>query len=254
MDIICVMATYKRPGITKRTIELLQQQTYPLSKIVLIGSERLDGEIALRTGCDFVLHKNLPLSNKWQYGMDYARQFEPDAILINGSDSWLSVNWCEISKRYIEEGFYLTGRNKFNTCQINSNQPLEIISRTYTTRKDPIGAGRLISSEVLDLLDWQWFRPGINSGLDGNSFKKMLTVTTIEKVKLLNEYDEMAVMDVKSSAWPTITPFQFIKNNKMFTALDEIKDPASWAEERFPGATKIFKELVPNVVIKENIV
>lgn len=251
MNIICVMATYKRPAITKRTIELLQKQTYPLSKIVLIGSERLDGEIAYRTGCDFVLHENRPLSNKWQYGLEYARQFEPDAILINGSDSWLSINWCEISKKYIEKGFYLTGRNKFNTCKINPGQPLEIIGRVYTSRKDPIGAGRLISSRVLDMLDWQWFKLGINSGLDGTSFKKMLTVAPIEKVKLLNEYNELAVMDVKSNIWPTITSFELIKHDKMFTALDEIKNPAAWAEERFPGAVKIFKELVPDVIIKK---
>ena len=249
MKIICVMAVYKRPEITLATIELLKKQTYPLDRIIIVGSCDLDRTVAEKACVEYLHHKNMPLGDKWQHGIAYARKYEPDAILINGSDSWLTTNWCEKTKPFIDKGFHLVGKTKWYSCRVDPNKKLFIVHRAYKSRKDPVGAGRLFSKEILDKMDWKLFPRGIRSSLDGHSYKNMLTKTTVDKVKLLNNIEDAFMMDVKSSTWPTMNPFNFIMSHTQFKDAGAVKNPTNWVEEVFPGSIAFFKTIVPKVII-----
>lgn len=249
MKIICVMAIYKRVGITRQTIEMLKKQTHPLHKIVVVGSDKLDDQLAQEAGIDYIFHNNQPLSDKWQAGIDYARQFEPDAILINGSDSWLSLNWCEVSKPFIEEGAHLVGKTEWYACKVNPNEKLRVVHRAYTYRKDPVGAGRLFSSEILDKLGWKLFLPGLNKVLDGTSYNNMLKKTSVDKVRLINSVEDAVVLDIKSTTWKTINPFNIRANHRDITGRGDISPPDSWLNNNFPMAVEVFKKLVPSLIV-----
>lgn len=248
--IICVMAVYKRPAITIKTIDLMKRQKYPLEKIIIVGSDRIDYEVAERTGVEYLQHENMPLSNKWQYGINYARQFEPDAILINGSDSWLTTNWCAETKDLLHQGYDLIGKTQFYSCKVNPNEKIQVVHRTYKSRQDPVGAGRLISKDILDRLDWKWFPAGRRTGLDGTSFKNMKRRCPDAEVKYINDMQDVLVMGVKSTTWDTINPFRFVMSDPQFTKAGEVEDPKLWLENVFPGSLSIFKELVPGVIIE----
>jgi hypothetical protein len=242
------MAIYQRPLITMKTIELLKQQTHPLFKIVLVGSTNLDKTTAIKTGVDFLQYENKPLSNKWQAGIEYARQFDPDAILINGSDSWLSTNWCSVTKKYIEKGFDMVGKTQFYSCRLDPGQTIMVISKEYKYRKDPVGAGRLISKKILDKMQWKLFPKGYNSSLDGESYKKL--VGHKANIKILNNQDEIIVMGVKANTWPALNRFNASVQNRrgMFNRIQKLKEPRKWLKDNFPNAEKDFPLLINNLV------
>ena len=60
-------------------------------------SHRLRGDeiekIAEGAGFEYIEHPNFPLSKKWDNGIKYARKFDPDAILIVGSDDIIDANF-----------------------------------------------------------------------------------------------------------------------------------------------------------------
>lgn len=244
MKIICIMAAYKRAGITLQTLELLKKQTYPLHKIIIVGSDRVDGVVAQKAGLDCIFHKNQPLSDKWQAGVDYARQFNPDAIMICGSDSWLSINWCETARKHLND-FDMFGTKNFYTCYLVPGKRVKIIGRAYRTRKDPAGSGRIISSEILDKIDWQMYPKAQRHSMDGLSFKKL----GAQKIRLKVFYDEddVALLSVKSTAWHTMTSFEHVDKHRMFVALPDIEDKKDWMEKYFPGSTTDLKKLVPGI-------
>lgn len=225
----------------------MQKQTHPFHKIVVVGSTRIDQQTAKKTGVEYIGHANAPLSDKWQAAVYHAKKFDPDAILINGSDSWLSTNWNVVAKKYIEAGYHLVGKTEWYSCRVDPGKPLLIVQAGYKTRKDPVGAGRLFSREALEALDWLVYPKGYSSGLDGRSYRHMIKILGANRrVKLMNEHPKTIVMGVKSTTWATKTKFAFVQ--KAY-GKQSLKNPNVWVEKYFPGSLKTFKELVPTVKI-----
>lgn len=246
MNIVSVIPIFGRQNITLKTLEIMKKQTHPLHEVVVVGSGDVDKQTAQKAGVVYVHHENKPLSTKWQAGVYRAKDFNPDAILINGSDSWLSANWCEIAKKYIEEGFHLVGKTQWYSCRVNPKQPLMILKASYLNRKDPVGAGRLFSRELLERVNWKIYPDGANGGLDGRSFRLVLPAITSKGVHRFNDRDEAVIMGVKSTTWTTKTNFAFVQRNY---GREQVKNPKEWVEKVFPGSLEIFKEVVPGVKI-----
>jgi hypothetical protein len=249
-NIVCVMAIFKRPEITIETVELLKKQEYPLHKIVLVGSCNIDREVAEKTNVEYLHRSNTPLGNKWQAGIEFSRKFKPDAILINGSDSWLTTNWCLKSIQFLRQGYDLIGSTKFYTCNANSNKKIKIIYRTYKDRIDPVGAGRIISKKVLEKMNWKWFPIGQNRSLDIASFRNMTHKVPDSKIKYINNIEGLIVMDIKSKKWFTINSFEAIKRStKNFKEIGKINQPEDFLRKNFPDSFEQLEKIVPNVII-----
>lgn len=253
MKIICVMAIHRRQTITIKTLELMKQQTYPLDKIIAVGSSDIDRKTAEKAGVEYIEYQNQPLSDKWQHGINHARRFNPDAILINGSDSWLTTNWCEVAKQYIEKGFHLVGKTEWYTCRLNPKEKLLVVHRAYISRKDPVGAGRLFSKEIMDEVDWKLFPFGRQSGLDGYSCRNILTKTTQDKIKLMNDVEDVVILDIKSTMWQTITSFEFLMRDGQFTGHGTLSNPEEWLDRNFSGSVEIFKTIVPDLIMEKKL-
>jgi hypothetical protein len=70
------------------------------------------------------------------------------------------------------------------------------------------------------------------------------------KVKILDDNEELKIMGVKSSTWPTINPFVFVNSkHKMFTKVTQIADTKKWLNENFPNAITDFDGLIPGKVV-----
>jgi len=246
MKIVCVMPIYKRPAITIKTLELLKKQELPIH-IITIGSCDIDRKTAESVGVEYLQRPNRPLSDKWQYGIYYARQYDPEAIMICGSDAWLTTNWCKVAYKYINDGFDMVGKRDFYTCYLAPNKKVEIIGRTYKTRKDPVGSGRLISKSILNKLNWKLYPSSINASMDGKSFKRLESKNC--RLKIITDRDDLIVLSLKSSEWETITPYTKIANHGMFKNLADVGNPADWFNAHFPGAVKELKDIVPTVII-----
>lgn len=176
--LIAVIASYRRGIILQDTIDCLKPQ---VDDIVIVGSsEWVDGvngcseekKIAVKNSLIYVDHKNDPLGQKWQAGLNEAHNYLPDAIMIVGSDDFILPTWGpdakEIFSDYRKDWRYdVLGMGVWNVYNAPTR---EMISCNYRTRNDPIGAGRVIRSSVLDGCGWQIFPTVGGIGCDAYSF------------------------------------------------------------------------------------
>lgn len=254
MKIVCVMPIFNRQPITLQTIHWLNAQTLPLHKIIVVGTNDIDRQTAELSGVEFVYCKNNPLSTKVQCGVDFASQYSPDAILMEGSDTWLTNNWCAVGAKYLKDGADLVGRTQGFTCRVNSGEQLIIVSARYRKRTDPFGAGRLISRRALDALNWKLFPPGFNTGLDGRSYT--LLSKNVKNLKVINTYgkDDTFLVDIKSTSWDTINSFKLITRSSSAVIVEKlVAPPVEWLNSRFPNSVENLKKIIPGVLIEGEI-
>ena len=235
-QIVCVMPIHGREAITIETIKMLKKQSYPFHKIILVGDSEAEEKIAKETDCHFVKFPNNPLSRKVQAGINEARKFNPDAIVVSGSDDWLSYKYNETYVKYIDD-YDIIGNKEWLVLQILDDKNIELAKGNYNNnREDPIGAGRTITRGILDKMDWQIYDFEKDSSLDGESFSKMKVLNAT--VKLLNNPD--AVLCCIKSTWPCINPY--IINNKV----SDMHNYHDKFNELFPEADKSLDKLAKN--------
>ena len=233
MKIVSITASYQRPEITIDTLNLFKNQKY-LVKSILVGSSLAEQKAAEQVDAVYVNHANHPLGSKWQAGVDKARELNPDAILICGSDDWLTSNWCEVCSKEIEKGFDLVGKTRWCLCDVHPGKSLQLFRIHYKVkkRKDPIGSGRLISRKVLDKLNWELFPKNKDKYLDWESW------TRIKKaggtLKLLDNREDIWAMCIKST-WKSKSNWITSKKNSQ-CIWGEVANPKEWIGHHYPGA------------------
>jgi len=241
--IVCVMATYKRETITEETLKMLKKQSVPID-VVVVGSSSSDKEVAKKCGCIYVNHDNKPLSQKWQAGIDKSRELSPDAVMVCGSDSWLSSNWCELIYPYTTK-FDLVGVNNFYACKAYPKEKMKIIHRRYkgSRRNFPVGSGRMFSKKILDKVNWNIYPGSKNSGLDAQSYN--VIKTNGGSIKSLNDKN-LKVLAIKS-VWESLNPWKkYIRSNKNIQEPD-IENPKEWLSTNFTGSVEALNRIVKNL-------
>lgn len=244
--IACVVATYKRYKITAETIKVLKKQTVPV-RVIVVGSDNIDKKVCKIEKVDYVFCRNEYLSNKWQYGMNAARKLDPDGVLICGSDSWVSPNWCEVCTPYLEE-YDLIGKNRFWALKMYPYNPLFL--RHFGYEKDnihPIGSGRIWSKKFLEKIDWKLFPKGFKKGLDAQSFANLEEHKG--KVKIIDS-DKIVSLALKGdwlskSSWKT-----YNESFQHYSAI--IKDKKyirNWLEKHFPDSIKALKRIESTIEV-----
>jgi len=241
--IICVMAIHRRKSITIETLKMLKNQTMPID-ILVVGDSNKEHEIAKLCDCFYLEYKNKPLSEKWQQGILAARKLDPEAIMICGSDSWLTKDWCEVLFPHTRKSD-LVGINNFYACKAYPNQKVKIIHREYQGHRKnlPVGSGRMFSRSILDNLNWIIYPKKINRALDSQAHR----ILKSKKAKIsVIKNDKLKVLAVKS-IWESLNSWEkYIKSNKNIKHPD-IMDPKSWLDDNFPGSVDALTRVMPNV-------
>jgi len=244
MKIVCVMPTHVRSGITTETIRVLKKQTHSV-EILIVGDSKLERTVAEKTNCFYIEHSNKPLGEKWQAGIDHARTLNPDAVMICGSDSWLTHRWVETSIPYLIDGCDLVGINMFHACRIYPKKKVRIIRRAYQNNRVniPMGSGRIFSKDILNKLDWKLFPILKNTGMDIFSFKRVKEHEG--KIKIVESKD-MKILTIKST-WESINSWKvYVRSNKN-RVLSDIKRPRLWLPQHFPGSVEALQRVVKNI-------
>jgi len=221
----------------------MQKQDLKLHEIVIVGSTEGDYNVAKDCGVQFIEHRNHPLSNKLQCGIRYARTLDPDAILINGSDSMLTPNWCSCASKFIEDGYYLVGKRSILICKLFAAQDVRLDYKIYKYRKDPIGAGRMFSRVILDKMNWELFPQNLERGLDSSCFHNFISYAEYEKIALMDEMNNVFVIEVKSDSWKTITPYDNIISSSHLTGHQL---PTKDIDRLIPGLKERLKQINPH--------
>ena len=156
MRIVGIMAVHGRREITLATLRMLQErQTMALSHILIMGGPE-ERDYAAEVGCDFLEVPNQPLGRKYQAGLFWSRVYDPDAIVILQSDTWLNPYYVEraalIVRQQPDRWF---GMYRWNPCKVARNQPLMIrrhVQYSAEYRQDPVGAGRVFPRTLSPVL------------------------------------------------------------------------------------------------------
>jgi hypothetical protein len=200
-----------------------------LAERIVVGTTPLDKTIAERAGALYYEYPNSPLSNKWQYGIGMAGKLDPEAVLICGSDDWLTPGWVEYFYPHIKSGMDMVGKSQWLTC--STKDKIELIKCGYKDSADPLGSGRLISARILDKINWNLYPINLESGLDYQS--KLVCSEFNAKIKTDNNCKEEVVC-VKGGWWCKNT-LKMYKNNDNILKEDISEQGIATMNKLFPG-------------------
>jgi hypothetical protein len=199
-NVAAVIPIYGRRPLRRFTMSRLLRINR-LKHVVCIGDSPQDKYAVEQGGGIFVHHKNYPLGNKWNSGFRFAKSLGVDAVLYIGSDDMISENWMEVMLPLIDE-YDLVGVKSYHTAKISYDKGIEtgyFPGYDGTNREgDSIGAGRLISSRILDKIDWTPFDGSLNRGLDGSMSKTIINHGG--KTKLV-ENENLVLVGVGCDKW-----------------------------------------------------
>lgn len=199
---VCVLiATHERIEITTKTIELLRLQTV-LPKIVLVVSEQHEFDYYSNKFKDIYIHiaSNQPLGYKWQSGVDFAKQLDISALVIQGSDDVLSTKFIEQVEFNLKNSIDFIGLQRWWIYNLLNKI---LYHFDYTPPKFPLGSARYYSTYMLNKLQWKIFDCSRNSCLDDlgwNQVKltnnyKLIRETFVNKMEILAVKGDWKVMN-----------------------------------------------------------
>lgn len=242
MKVVGVMATHQRPKITTATLQMLGKQTLPFHQIVVAGDSAVDKKCVESVGCDYITVPNFPLGRKYQCALAWAKTYDPDAVVILGSDTWLSTKWVEVCADIMATGIELVGRADWHTLKVAPGEQPELYHRKYRTRVDPVGGGRMIASALLYRIDWDFFPITFNSCLDSESFSRVVGAVKTKTT------EDTAVLGIKGP-WPTINRLGEVQDTEGVEVLRtwEAGDVCGWLETNFPGGCDLLDLVVEDI-------
>lgn len=114
--------------------------------------------MAQECGWHYIEHENRPLSVKWNQGIYLARDLGVDAVIIIGSDDFLSNSIFQCYIPILQDGFEFISFTDLYIFNSANN-----LCGYYKGRT---GTGRCISASGLNKIDWTPWPIAKNSGLD----------------------------------------------------------------------------------------
>jgi len=162
MKIALVTTLWKRDALERIVLRYYSDLQLDGLELILIavGSEgRSSLERATDNGWHYVEAPNSPLSNKWNYGAMAASNYDPDGLVIIGSDDLLNKSYFDM---IVEEAKTDPGVIQLGDAYFYDVASAEM---AYIPRCNP-GAGTYVTSDILRRMGWRLWRSGINRYLD----------------------------------------------------------------------------------------
>jgi hypothetical protein len=218
LKIILVTGIWKRHEIFRRFAENVSQLGI---HVIVSGSE---GEVSKNLvesyGFEYIEMPNTPLSVKMNAPVLRAKELGADYVLFTGSDDLISKECFDVYKEHARKRIDFIGLLDFYFYDTNTDKTLYWEGYSDHRKGHTVGAYRMISSRLLDRMDWQPFELKDSAVLD-NSMQKKLKVLphTITTFKLKDK--RVYAIDIKSDV--NMTPFrqwpnsEFIKGDKLKT-------------------------------------
>ena len=83
---------------------------------------------------DYIYTNNLPLGRKWQIGLQECKKYNPNAVLINGSDDLLSLDWVKTCYYYIIKYNYdIVGKSNWYILDLIKKSPYSLTYKKLTS-------------------------------------------------------------------------------------------------------------------------
>ncbi|QNU62096.1 hypothetical protein [Vreelandella titanicae] len=168
-------------------------------QIIAVGSEgEISRSICEEYGVHYLEYPNQPLSDKWQAGLNYARSFAFDALVVLGSDDFICEDTFRFYSKQVSKGALFLG---FQDCYLHDFSSQKTIywkgyGASNEQQSQPhrvgetIGLGRVLRRELLEFMDFDlWEGMGANKSLDGIMKNKIIGKTGFLPVKPVHGFD-----------------------------------------------------------------
>lgn len=241
----CIPVHGRQP-LVKHTIERLIKKN-KVDVVICVGDSNSDRKVCERAGAVWVQHRNNPLGDKWNAAFREAKKYNVDACLFVGSSDWISDNWLDVMLPLIGE-FDLIGTHGCNFLHVATPNFYACYWPGYTKDRkgETIGIGRLISSKVLDKLQWEPFHSDLDKSLDFSMHQRVTKVAG-----KLHSVESKIIQSVSISTDEWGNKHNFWSHWKNRLPSIKIKSVSKWIDENFPEAKEIFQHKTSNHELRE---
>jgi hypothetical protein len=199
--VIVLTCVHSRRETVRKCLRLNNIET------VVVYSNTGDLEVLKSEGVKHIYHHaNLPLSKKWNYGVQMLRDIDFDHVIFMGSDDYFNQSFLDFVKREAPKYDLLAFKDLF----------FEEEGKFYywagykgQREGEPAGAGKVYSKKFLEAINYNLFPRDINKGLDSLSWAIAKKYTKKIKVEGLAA-NGLFLCDVKDGEG--ITPLSKIKD------------------------------------------
>jgi len=174
MKITVIVAFWKRHQSTAIMLDNLRNLKID---VVAVGSEGAHSrELAEAHGAVYFECENQPLGRKWQRALTLARDLNPEAVMVLGSDNIANAALFERYSKALDNGAEYCGL--YDAYQFNPCVWTLIHWPGYVGKRagEPIGSARCFSKSLLDRIGWQLWDEGLSSSLDWSATQRINAV------------------------------------------------------------------------------
>lgn len=196
---VLLTCVWQRPALTEVILSYYQGVAKRLIgqiELVLlaVGSEgKISRQLCERYGFYYLEHENLPLSDKWEYGLKNARHLNPDAVITVGSDDLLSVPLFHSYANLLNEGYLFCGLGDGYFLDLADPERITYwkgyggLNREQGMPwrlNETLGMGRMYSRLLLERVDYSlWQGKHVNKGLDGFAKERLFALGMLAVLK-----------------------------------------------------------------------
>lgn len=142
-------------------------------EMLVVGSEgEVSEDMTREYGSQYLEYQNKPVSNKWNAGMQYLRQQDPDYVMSLDSDDFISDSLMEAYLREINEdkyGFIGVGDSYFVSFHLKrAHFDKCFYWPGYKGGSIIMGCSKVIRRDVLDNVEWHPWPDGKNYSLNNH--------------------------------------------------------------------------------------
>lgn len=216
MRLAIATAIWQRPEVFRifaaNTIKLISESKAHEFKVFCVGSEgEVSESLAKDYGFAYIEHPNKPLWAKWNAVVKACESWQPDYVLMMGSDDVMDAKLLNNYRRHMNRRVDFIGCLDWYFYDLRSGAAIywggyKEISRRGKT----VGAGRMLSSDLLTRLNWQpWQQPKDGEGMDGTMMRRL---EGIPYTKAAIRMGDGTGVDIKSDT--NITTFAMWPNSR----------------------------------------
>lgn len=222
MSVAVVTASWKRPEVFRRFLAHVTKHVPP-SQVYCAGSpdDLCDG-IAKEFG---IVYDRVPneMGSKWNHAVRMSGDSEASHRLFLGSDDFLYDRLWSFAQAYHGDHF---GLRDCLIHQMETRRTLHWRGYIGSRAGEPVGAGKIISTEVLDALGWEPFSAGRSRSLDLDMHRKMGVLGVQVDVQPMRSVG--LLVDVKTG--DSLTSWHRLRSDRPSRAL-----PPNWLRETSPA-------------------
>ena len=178
LNLVMLTCVWKRPRLTKIIMSYYSKLKEEIRdtvnlEFVAVGSEgEKSRTICEEAGFHYFEYENQPMSKKWQYGLEMTKKYNPDGVIIMGSDDIITKEIINFYVEKIKLGYILVGIKDFYIYESSIKKLAHW--RGYGELNDAhrmeetIGLGRCLARPLLDKIEFDvWGGLELKRNLDG---------------------------------------------------------------------------------------